>query len=225
MHFERTRHYYEASAGYRDKLRSIWADFETEMVKIEQYAGSKGYAKEKAKLEKSRDEEISRLQNEYRVKFDSILKGMRESASTRCMIPPTTEQLNLIQALKLRSKVTRDELQQAGNTLKDNPVCLSILDEIARDNEFIGMHYGAESTASIHEHIDALADSAKRLCSLKKCDSRKELHTSPYDPQHTPGISNLYTFRIDRDTESIRDAMELYGGVSDLASFEAAVNE
>lgn len=225
MHFERTRHYYEASVSYRDKLRSIWANFDTEMVKIEQYEGSKGYEEEKAKKEKARDEEISRLQDEYKVNFANIIKGMRESASTRGMIPPTTEQLNLIQALKMRSKVTRDELQQAGNTLKDNPVCLSILDEIARDNEILGVHYGAESTSSIHEHIDALADSAKRLCSLKKCDSRKELHTSPHDPQHTPGMRDLYTFRIDRDTENVRDAMELYGGVSDLASFEAAVNE
>ena len=225
MHFERTRHYYEASTSYRDKLRGIWAEYDKKMQSLEQYKGSKGYEDDKAKADKERDDAISRLQAEYKVKFKNILDGMRESAATRCMIPPTTEQLNLIQALKLRSKVTRDELQQAGNTLKDNPVCLSILDEIARDNEIVGVHYGAESTASIHEHIDALADSAKRICSLKKCDSRRELHTSPHDPQHTPGMRDLYTFRIDRDTEGIRDAMELYGGVSNLASFEAAVNE
>ena len=35
----------------------------------------------------------------------------------------------------------------------------------------------------------------------------------------------LYSFRIDKDVNSSREAMELYGGVSDFDSFAEAVNE
>ena len=232
MHFERTRHYYEACTGYRQNLRSIWAEYDQKMLRLDQYKGSAGYEKEKAEAEKMRNDAIKALQDEYRGKFDGIIKGMRESATTRSMTPPTQEQLALLQALKLRDKISRDELEQAGRTLKDSPVCLSVLEEIAQNlsektgsHEYYGLRFATESTNGILSCIDGLAESAKRICSLNKCDSRAEqaARASIYSPEYTHNA--LYSFRVDHDVSNTREAMEFYGGVNNLESFEAAVNE
>lgn len=232
MHFERTRHYYEACTGYRQSLRSIWADYDKKMQRLEQYKGSAGYEKEKAEADKERDTAIKALQSEYRDKFNGILKGMRESATTRSMTPPTQDQLALLQALKMRDKISRDELEQAGRTLKDSPVCLSVLEEIAQNltektgsHEYYGLRFVTESTSGILGCIDSLAESAKRICSLNKCDSRAEMaaRSSIHNPEWESNA--MYSFRVDKDVTSTRDAMEFYGGVQNLASFEAAVNE
>ena len=232
MHFERTRHYYEACTGYRQGLRGIWADFDKKMQQLERYKGSAGYEKEKAEAEKARDAAITALQTEYRDKFNGILKGMRESATTRSMTPPTQEQLALLQALKMRDKISRDELEQAGRTLKDSPVCLSVLQEIAQNlmektgsHQYYGLRFETESTSGILSCIDGLAESAKRICGLKKCDSRADMaaRSSIYNPEWESNA--MYAFRVDKDVNSTREAMEFYGGVQNLESFEAAVNE
>ena len=232
MHFERTRHYYEACTGYRQSLRAVWADFDKKMQQLERYKGSAGYEKEKADAEKARDAVIKALQTEYRDKFNGILKGMRESATTRSMTPPTQEQLALLQALKMRDKISRDELEQAGRTLKESPVCLSVLQEIAQNlmektgsHEYYGLRFETESTSGILGCIDGLAESAKRICSLNKCDSRADMaaRSSIYSPEWDSNA--MYSFRVDKDVNSTREAMEFYGGVQNLESFEAAVNE
>jgi hypothetical protein len=148
------------------------------------------------------------------------------------MIPPTNEQLALLQALKMRKSISRAELEQAGVTLKGCPVGLSILDEIAREqakerglHEFSGLKFSTESTTGIFDSIKGLEDSAKRLCALDKCNSRPEMieRNSIYSPDYDS--SAIYSFRVDRDVNSTREAMQLYGGVENLGQFENAVNE
>ena len=65
MRFNRTEHYYNACREYRAALREIWASYDKEMQRIEQYRGSKGYEKEAAELESKRKEAVSALQAEY----------------------------------------------------------------------------------------------------------------------------------------------------------------
>lgn len=232
MHSERTRHYYETATKYREGLRSIWADYDKKMQRIEQYKGSKGYEDDKVAADKERDTAIKALQREYVEKFNSILKGMRESATSRTMTPPTQSQLALLQALKMRDRISRDELEQAGRTLKDSAICLSVLEEIAQNlmktsesHEYYGLHFATESTASILNCINSLAENAKRICSLNKCDSKRDMiaraniHNAEWDS------NALYSFQVDHDVSSTREAMGYFGGVSDLESFEAAVNE
>lgn len=233
MHFERTRHYYNACKEYRQKLRGIWAAYEKKMQSVEQYKGSAGYEKDKAKAERERDAAISELQQEYRKSFTNIIDGMRTSATTRSMVPPTQDELALLQALKMRDHISRDELEQAGRTFKNSPVCLSVLEEIVQNltdkhstHEYVGLHFATESTKGIMRCIDELEESAKRICKLDKCDSKSEMleRRNIYNPGHVDAVS-LYSFRVDHDVDSIGDAMSFFGGVRNLESFEAAVNE
>lgn len=233
MHFERTRHYYNACTEYRQRLREIWAAYEKKMQSVEQYRGSVGFEKDKAKAERERDAAISELQKDYSKRFTNIIDGMRTSATTRSMVPPTQDELALLQALKMRDRISRDELEQAGRTFKNSPVCLSVLEEIVQDlsdrhgaRDYLGLRFATESTRGIMKCIDDLEESAKRICKLDKCDSKAEMleRRNIYNPGHVDAVS-LYSFRVDHDVDSIGDAMSFFGGVRNLESFEAAVNE
>lgn len=226
MRFNRTEHYYNACREYRAALREIWASYDKEMQRIEQYRGSKGYEKEAAELESKRKEAVSALQAEYRGRFNNILEGMRQSATSRPMTAPTQEELALLQALKMREKVSRDELEQAARTLKDSPVSLSVLNEIAAKSEVLGVHFTNESTSSILEAVDGLAESAKRLCALDKCDSKQEqaARASKYSPDFK-GVDAFYSFRVDTDFDNEAACIEFMGGVRNMQSFRDAVNE
>lgn len=225
MKFERTKHYYNAVTDYRKALRRIWSEFDEKTRRLERYAGSEGYEADIAKAAQERDEAIKALQYEARQRFDGILEGMRESAQKRPMVPPTQDQLALLSALKMREKVTRDELEQAGNTLKDSPVCLSVLEEIAEKNEVYSLRFSKVSTSGILKNIESLTESARRICKLNKCDSRGEMsaRASRYSPDYDPQA--FYSFRIDKDVEDVREAMRYFGGVENMDVFAEAVNQ
>ena len=220
----RTRNYFETVKSYREKLAAIWAEYEAGMQKIEAYKGSSGYEKDAGELESTRLEAIKATQKEYTTRFRGITNGMRMSAKSRSMETPTTEQLNLLTALKMRDNISRDELEQAGRTLKDSPVCLSVLDEIAAKMDLHTLHFSAESTSSIMKHIDTLEESARRICALDKPNSRAEqaARASIYNPEWTANA--FYSFRVDKDVDTEAEAMTTFGGVDDFGTFAQAVN-
>lgn len=224
MKFERTRHYYEAACGYRKGLREAWSKYNEGMAKLEKFKGSAGYDEDARRLEDARKDTVKNLQVEYARKFDNIIDGMCESAKNRPMIAPTAEELNLLTALKMREQITADELSAAAITLKNSPVALSILDEIAKKQDIHGFHCGTESTASILAKIDSLRESAKRIVTLEKPDSRREqiARANIHSPEYSHDA--LYSFQYDRDFLSTNDCLAYCGGVNDMESFSEAVN-
>lgn len=224
MNSNRTKQYFDLTTSYRANLRKIWEDYDRTLQNLEPYKGSNGYNNDIQEAENTRKNDILALQSEYRNKFNEILQGMRKSAMSQPMIPPTTEQLSILQTLKMRNKISRDELTQASHTLNNCPLCLSVLDEIAQDNGYYGLHFGKESTSAIIKHIETLSDSANRICKLDKPDSKKEQisKASIYDPEHTHNA--LFSFRVDKDITSEESAMSVFGEVNDFEMFQKAVN-
>lgn len=215
--------YYKKVLDYRQELKAIWNEYESKMQNLEPYKGSTGYTEEARKAEHDRDAAIKAAQEEASRYFGEVIEGMRQTATNRPIAAPTAEQLNILSVLKMRDSVRKDELRQAYETLKENPLCLSVLDEIARKNEFHGMAASRESSADMMAHIDTLEDAAKRLCKLDKPDSRREQigRASPYSPDYTPGAT--YSLMVDRDFESEADCMAYMGNVRDLSAFQNVV--
>jgi len=220
-----TEFYFRTAADYRKSLREIWNAYDDTVARLHPYRGSAGYDTEIEKAEATRQQQIKELQADTLATFGRIVNSMREAATSRSMTPPTSDELALLQALKMRDKISRDELEQARRTLKDSPVSLSVLDEICEKMGYRGLQGGAISTSGILQHIDALQDAARRICSLDKPDSRKDMvrAASPYNTEYK-GPSALYAFKVDCDINDVGEAMNVYGDVTDLASFEAAVN-
>lgn len=220
----RTKLFYEEITSFRENLRNIEKEYTKGLSNIEKYKGSAAYTEELRKLENKRTEAVKHAQEKTSKILFSLLSEMREAATSRPMIAPTPEILSLLQVLKMRKEISIDELQQAARTVGECPVALSVLDELAREHEYMGYHFGKESTDSILKHINSLTASARKIIRMEAVDRKREMidAASPYSENYDPAALEL--FSVDRDFISEQDALASLGGVFDFDSFSKAVN-
>lgn len=221
----RTWEYFKSVKGYRENLGAIWTEYDKKVAGLERYKGSAGYDEELKKAAQDRDAAIKELQGKAYARFADIIEGMKESARNRPLVAPTAEQMNLLQLMQMREKVTRDELEQAARTLKGNAAALSVLEEISLKHDIHSVGFAMESTAGIMKHIDSLFDSAKRICALNKPNSKQEMvaATDIHSPEWKSGA--MYSYRVDRDFDNEADTMAALGDVHSLSEFQNAVNQ
>ena len=228
MYKDRTKAYFDAYKGHRAGLAAICETFDKAMKAIEPYKGSEGYIKDKKMLEKTRDDAIKTLNAQYGAKFDEIISGMAASVDMVKVKAPTADMLAILQALKMRKKVSKSELLQAARALRDNPLALGALDEIAKENTTGGIlaDFGGESTGSVNEHIQSLKNMAERMMGLRRPNSRRDMGSEAMREiaQGGAGINPMKSFIVDRDFESEDEAISYFGGVNDLSSFKSFVN-
>ena len=150
---------------------------------------------------------------------------MREAATSRPMTAPTPEVSSVLQVLKMRSKISADELQQAARTVGECPLALSVLDELAQDHGHMGLHFGKESTGAILQHLETLSRNAAKIVRMTEVDKKREAieASRPYSPNYSPAA--LESFAVDRDFKSEQDALAWLGGVNDFETFARVVND
>ena len=219
-----TERYYRTAKSHRELLRQIWAKYDAVIASLERHRGSSFYEEESKKAANDRDTAIAAAKRETAESFNEILKKMREAATNRPMAAPSSEFIGLLHALQLREHISRDELLQASRTLKENPACLAVLEELAQKNGFIGLHFAAESTASILTHIDSLERAAQKLVKLEKPDSRREqiARADAHSPNYSPMA--LDTILADRDFNDEDSMLSFFGNVENVTQFREAVN-
>ena len=129
-----TEAFYTRARQFQDKRAQLVSDYEKKLESLKKYEGSKGYQEDLEKLQKAHSEDLKALQDEYRASLRTILKGMDEALSRRKVNPPTNDQLNLIHLLKMRDKVSREELDRVAEMVKDNGIAMGVIQEVARAN-------------------------------------------------------------------------------------------
>ena len=159
--------FHQAVQQYHDRLREITRQYENEMKGLQRFEGSAGYEEDVKSAQQERDKETAALRQEYGPRFDSILNGMEKAAQGQPMTAPTQEQLATLEVLKMRERLSRDELQKAMNSMADCPVALGVLRELAQKHEIIGMGVtvaGAmmDTDSALHT-IDVLRRSCGKL--------------------------------------------------------------
>lgn len=154
------RFYYHASR-FVDAVNKINAAHADAVTRAKQYEGSDAHKGIIAEANAQRDAALTAARESAVMAFREIIDSMRQTARSRKITAPSQDQLAILQALKMRQKVNKDEIKQAENALKDCPLALSVLDEIARDNGIIhtGQREGMTSDY-ILTHIDNLERSA-----------------------------------------------------------------
>ena len=65
----------------------------------------------------------------------TILNGMTASVGRRSMTSPTEEQLRILQMLKMKKKLSADDISRAAQSLKNSRLALDILAEIAAEHK------------------------------------------------------------------------------------------
>lgn len=132
-----TEAFYARAKQFQDKRTALVSEYERKLKSLKKYQGSSGYEEDMKKLKKEHTEALTALQNEYRQSLRTILKGMSEAVGRRKVNPPTNDQLNLIHLLKLRNKVTEEELDRVAEMVKDNGVAMGVIQEIAQANGIV----------------------------------------------------------------------------------------
>ena len=139
--------------------------YETRAAQLEDAKGSKYFTDEMKKATDARDSALDALKSEYSESFRIALDGMSKANDSRGTTPPTQEQLAILQVLKLRSKpdpnnqtackAFQHELDLAANSCADNAMCISVLNDIARENGFLRSYHSTAKEMSV-ENADRM---------------------------------------------------------------------
>ena len=159
--------------------------------------------------------DLKALAAEYRPGLYEDLRLMGEAISRRPMKAPTSDQVNLLNVLKLKKNVTTEELQRVAEAVKDCPVALSVVTDIARDHGIMRTfdHLSTEMSSQYAEGIvnnlktgieDFLANDTTRVSRMATAyhDSHfgsGEAMRTGLDPQPPTGLMKR---RIFNDRES-----------------------
>ena len=132
-----TEAFYARAKQYQDKRAQLVSDYEKKLESLKKYEGSKGYQEDLEKLKKAHSDDLTALQAEYRSSLRTILKGMEDALSRRKVNPPSNDQLNLIHLLKMRDKVSMEELDRVAEMVRDNGIAMGVIQEVARANNIM----------------------------------------------------------------------------------------
>lgn len=132
-----TELFYRQAKTFQDKRAAIKSKYSQERQKIEQYRGSQGFDDDMQQLNEKENAELAALVNESRPGMLAVLKSMNEAIGSRSMPAPTTEQTNLLNVLRMKSKVTEQDCQRVAEAVKDNALAVSVVSEIAREHGIV----------------------------------------------------------------------------------------
>ena len=214
----KTEFLYRMFKKYRDGIKAIQAEYDNNVAGIERFKGSQGYEDKKAEYKQKQTDAVTALRKEVQPTFDSILSDMRNTVNSRKMGVPSEEELRLLQTLKMREKVSRDELIQAAQTLGNTAVSLAVLDEIAAKNGFpsLSQYYQAPSmgTDKAGVYLDKIRTDIIGILSIEKPNHTAEYfaqrHAAQYgtnDSDIVPDMSALKKVQYDFDVESEDDLL------------------
>ncbi len=197
-------------------MREIEKNYQEKLAEYEKYRGSIGYENARREFEQARADGVEAARKEYGPRLRAIITDMEKVYASKPMRAPTTEQLNLLQALKLRTSISRDELRRAAITLGDCPAALEGLREIGKN---LGVPTGIpQENDTVSENLETLNKRTAQMLSLNKVDDRRK---------HANGLlsDNLDLFQIDTDPANEVECMRIMALATDPAGFSAAVND
>lgn len=211
-----TEYYYNTVRRYRQCLTEINDKFDEQLEAKSGYAGSPRYTEDVKAIERERTAEIAALRADCAESFDACLKSMKLHAQSRPAVPPTDEQMRLLQVLKLKSNITRDDLTHAAHSMGDCSLALSVLEEIAAEHDILGFHAGGVGVSDqfVRDAIREFAKSARTTLTLDRTNNRAALMRGTEGPHGTaPAFGNIEKFRLDVDPENAQDCAGRWGGV------------
>lgn len=211
-----TEWYHAIVVKYRRGLNEINAKFDRQIEEKAGYSGSPRYMEDVKAIERERATEIAALRADCAESFDTCIKSMELHAQSRPAVPPTDEQMRLLQVLKLKSNITRDDLTHAAHSMGDCSLALSVLEEIAAEHDILGFHAGGAGVSDqfVRDAIRAFAKSARTTLTLERTNNRAALMRGEEGPHGTaPAFGNIEKFRLDVDPENAKDCAGRWGGV------------
>lgn len=129
-----TELYYTKMKAFQDKRAELTEAHDKKVTALERFKGSKGYEEDLKKENERFEAELTALRDEYRPGLLTVFGGMMDAIGRRSVSAPTNDQVNLLNVLKMKKKVTLEECQRTAEAVKDNPIAVSVVTEIAHDH-------------------------------------------------------------------------------------------
>lgn len=211
-----TERYFNSIKCFRKDLSDLNAKYAPEYERLERFKDSASYASSKKSVDERREEELSALRREYNDRLKSAVDAMEKTYMEKPTSAPTQEQLSVLQTLKLRDRVSRDELKKAANNVRGCPAAERVLEEIARKN---GVILGLEqelSNDAVRRQLYSLRRSGEHLVSHLDAPNSRRAHTANADWD---------MFRTDIDPTDEKDCLRIFALCDTPAKFMDAVNE
>ena len=169
-----TGKFYQTVKDFREELRGLEAEYQSEMQKLEPHKGSAYYEKAESALSKARELTLDELRRVYGKTFEDTFAAMEAEYANKPMTAPNADQLAMLQVLKMRDSVTREELRQAANSCKGCSVALEMLKEVAHKNKIFGL-IDDSSTPPVAETMRTLRKRTSYLLGADRVDQRKDI--------------------------------------------------
>lgn len=129
-----TELYYAKMKEFQDKRAELTEAHDKKVKSLERFKGSKGYEEDLKKENERFEAELTALRDEYRPGLLTVIGGMMDAIGRRSVSAPTNDQVNLLNVLKMKKRVTLEECQRTAEAVKDNPIAVSVVTEIAHDH-------------------------------------------------------------------------------------------
>lgn len=129
-----TELYFRKMKEFQDRRSQLMEQYEKDVQALQRFKGSQGYKEDREKLRAKHEADLTALIGEYRPGIYTVFGGMMDAIGKRSVSAPTNEQINLLNVLKMKKRVTFEECQRTAQAVKDNPIALSIVKEIAQDH-------------------------------------------------------------------------------------------
>lgn len=125
---------YSAMKRYTDTMLAAREEYLGTMAKYETAKGSQFYEEQKQAARAKRIAATESIKVETAREVNAAINAMLAKADTRKLPPLTADQLGILQALKMRDRVGREELMMAGNAMEGNVTGLALIQELAQKN-------------------------------------------------------------------------------------------
>lgn len=125
-----------------NRFRLALHDYYDKQVKsMEKYKGSDGYEKDYKKYLEEYKDRLEKGQQDAYKDLDYVLNNYNKAVDNYTVEPPTPEQLRILQTLSLKKKWTQEELDDIAQAVKDNPLALSVVTDMAKENGLLHTRY------------------------------------------------------------------------------------
>lgn len=125
-----------------NRFRLTLHDYYDKQIKsMAKYKGSFGYEKDYKKYLKEYKDKLSKGQADATKDLNYVLSKYSKAVDNYTVEPPTPEQLRILQTLSLKKKCTQEELDEVAQSVKDNPLALSVVTDKAKENGLLHTRY------------------------------------------------------------------------------------
>ena len=134
-----------------------------ELVKLKGYEGSAGFTAKKQAAINQYNNDVATLQSEIRKSTGATLQRIQKKIEAQPAKPPSADEMRLLEALKMRKAISREDLEDAAQAMKDSPSALAVVREIAHEFGIVGVNTGeriskAEAKDALHQLANSIAD-------------------------------------------------------------------